>query len=157
MTVYFNRTYFDIHCLHFSSDRRCDRATRRKLWQSKTDNIQDHIEVCFNNILSLKTDNKILTNYAYSTRIESVILLHSTSFIRRAFHCSLHMKDQTKFMQIQYQSSMMKISYDRELQETLLLSKQDIFSVRRSKRRRPPQTGDTGRLKDEYEKRLIYE
>ena len=33
------------------------------------------------------------------------------------------MNDQNKIMQIQYQSSMMKISYVRELQETSLLTK----------------------------------
>ena len=35
----------------------------------------------------------------------------------------VRLNDQNKIMQIQFQSSMMKISYDRELQETLFLTK----------------------------------
>ena len=120
--VYFNRTYFDIHYLYF---------------QATGDLIELHDENCDNQKLKIykiisksvsiiyyhsKTDNKILTNYAYSTRIESVILLYSTYFKRRAYHCSLHMKEQIKFMQIQCQSSLMKISHGRGLQEALLLT-----------------------------------
>ena len=85
MTVCLYRLYCDIHDEYFSSDRRFDRATRRKIWRSKTDNIQDRIEVSFKNISSSKSWTIKST---YSTRVESLISLNSTSFIRRSDYCS---------------------------------------------------------------------
>ena len=68
------------YALHkFSSNRRFNRCTRRKLRQSKSDNIYHHIEVFFSKIYHQILIDMILTNYAYLSRKESVIVLRSTS------------------------------------------------------------------------------